>query len=1509
MTFTHRNARLAAIGQALESVEQAIADPAATPDAVERLTALQQSLQGERDGLVGDRFEVGDEYAEGLTRLLLWQQPEDILPILKDDPEIAASGAEPKLTPEAAAAIVALPRAGATPRAGFLAEAAASAGADAIDEISGAALGRWQRLDRNARVSPFRETGVLLPLRLETLFEQDESGRWTMLLRVTPDEISVRRDRPTLSEVEAGFLTSFWARSGMLPRSSNIPAEWIAAPDGAAAFADLSARVTPQRAAWLVTAFPAVLRDDAFASDIPPERIGRQEGDRLAGLPPELVVTAVTGGGGRFELGSLTPDPPPEEFRIPDLQAFDTWLFSWERAKAVGMGGEFVLPDGVSPETISALYVHGIGAEEPAGLFRSHADAGAMGLIRLGAPTNTVQSAPAADLAADNESWSRIAAMRLAGEQGSGIDTLSMALSGVGNALPLLPGASRDVEDDGHIMQVLWPALWGHWFRDIWQGGDEALTFWLWSLDFFHTEGPILPLRIGSQPYGVLPVTALDSWVSAGVEDFDRIEKKLVAALTRLLPAWADAAESRGTIVGGDTGALLDRLGSTGVSSHYVYRSFLDAERLAAAYPPGLGPDFLDRANTLWKPAAAAIRHEPARTYLATGVPHALRLPLVGSNRLLQPELTLRDMLRQLYEIEADNFAAVFNERVLQSIVPQSLLVRLMIQSVLLAKAWFMQSVTGDPNPLLNLTQWNEPPDIAPIEQMQMHFRDSHRDGLGGEPIRKLLDIHQGACFSLAAELDQYLSRERDPLTPDRPVNALRAPPQRQAELERAVGAALDCAGHRIDPLATGIAWRRLRQHVASGQGRHRLGAYGWLDGPFLGTPGPTRSGRLHAPSHAQALTSVILRDKQLSSEAELTPGGRNIWQMDLSSRTVRLAVEMAEEVRMGFHIFEVVGRRVEGIVGRPDRVQALRKARPLRPAAPQARDCCQGLEALDGLLTGAIPDILSDDAGRREEQLAGLGALKASLEAYADLIVAEGVFQVVSGQPARAADAGDAGAGLGRPPPLDFVRTPSSGYRLGTSVLAVLPFRQQDEAQFPIELADASLAAFLDARFGDATAWTWIAEWQETGEDHSESVTLADLGIAPLEAAFMSEDFVAQIVRSRVGAAGARIVPPTQHALMRQLAGSFGGVPATFSDISKSPNPADADERQSVEKVRSDLAARYKELSLKLTQFVEEANLLLDDAERKAWLRRALPWGVTGVAAANTPSPLADILFGEFVVDPDAPEPLPTEAEVLKQLVMEAAKALNERLDRVSKETDPASAASPFPQVARAIGDLVTPGGRVSLTARWPTGALRGASGLRDEAPEAALETDWLPPVAAVRPALARLEAVQLRASLLAHTTPLTAWTSSENFWRADIVKANIEARAAGNLTKPDLSRFVAAFGPADAWAGGDVAVSLIDQFTEAVPMAQRTSHVAFGFNAPASRPPQAILLAVPPRSEGGLDATSILDILVEAHRLLRVRAARPEDVSGHPAAPSMWFDAASSLRVRLDAGTQYYR
>jgi hypothetical protein len=1496
MRFTHRDTRLAEIDNALEALDAAIRATTGLEGGAERLRELRNlrpGLERQREALAPNRFQTSDEYAEALVRTIAAELPDALNTALRVDPVAAADRATRPLARRGDVPILL-----ATP---ILRRPAPPPGGT----TTGILLGHFVTTDLPRRISPFHEVGVMLPLRLETIFEQDDDGRWTLLLRILPDEASVRRDRPTMSVKEFGFLAEFWARSKDPLPETGLPEDWLRSPHGTAAFADLAARVTAPRAAYLVGAFKPRVEDGFFVLDEPAGQIGEPERDRIAGLPQELFVTIEDENAGRVTIGSLVPNLPEEEFGVPrDEAAFESWMFSWKRARDVGMGGEFLLPDGVAPDTLRTLYVCGIGDEHPGDLFAGHANSGELALMRLGSPTNAIQGAPAADLGNDPEAWPAIAASRLAGAQAAGAQRLSRALAGRDDVLPFIAGGSNDIEDGLLIAGALWPALWGHWLRDIWKALDGWLPCWRWGLDYVRPEGCFLPLRVGAQPYGVLPVTSYDGWEASGNTITDAVERLIVRTVSNALPDWVAAGNTAGTIVGADTEGLLDRLARGGVSANYMYRTFLDASRLANAYDDPAG--FEERARETWRDASRAIADTtPERRYLAIGEPRLLRLPLVNSDRLFPLDMSFEKLLDTLYTLETEDFAGtLYSEKILHRIVPRSLMARLMIHSVLLAKAWYMQEVNNDNTALLNPEEFDATFLTTKIEQFQVGFPGTFGSGQGGQELREFVELHRKACHELASKLDPGLSKQMDPLRPDGDaIMALQLGAEVLEPMERQLRAALDCAGYRLDPYATAVPYRRVLDHSASDKARHRLGAYGWLDGPFIGKPGPTRSGRLHTPSQAQTLTGIVLRDKYLTSQKELV-GARNIWDMDLSSSVVRAAIEIAEELRMGLHYYEVVGRRVEGIVGSPERIRILRNKKPLRTAG-DGRDSCHGPDALAALLGEGIAGVLSEDGETQGKQKLALEDLKAALEAYADLTVAEGVYQVVTGNPARAADAADAGAGLGRTPAFEFMRTPPSGYRLGTSVLAVVPFVAAG-GRLPVERADASVAAFLAGRFADASQFAWVATWGPAGEQ-SATMTLAELGIAPLEALTMADDFLADAVRSRIGQPSARMDAPARLKLMRMLAGTLG-TPADLSDVSRLDNLPDAPQRANVEKLRADLADRYSNLRTALQDLLSEAANAPNDAVRKAWLRSTLPWGFTGSEAGKLGAPLSDLLFGNLPPGAD-------EQAVIAALVTAASDALAARLKRVTEEVKPGEVHQP-PALARAITELVIPGGRLPLMSHWSVADVKQASGLTAAAPLGAADSPWLSPLATVRPPLARLEAVQLQASHLGHMAALSAHANTGDLWRTDAIAANAELRRknmaereAADQPKLDLSRLVVAYGPPDAWTSGEVAVSVIDEFTEAVPMRERTSTVGFGFNAPASRPPQAILLAVPPNTNQSLDEAVLLDILADTRKLLRARAARPEHVGNQGLMSATWLDAASPLQVRLDAGSQYHR
>ncbi len=95
---------------------------------------------------------------------------------------------------------------------------------------------------------------------------------------------------------------------------------------------------------------------------------------------------------------------------------------------------------------------------------------------------------------------------------------------------------------------------------------------------------------------------------------------------------------------------------------------------------------------------------------------------------------------------------------------------------------------------------------------------------------------------------------------------------------------------------------------------------------------------------------------------------------------------------------------------------------------------------------------------------------------------------------------------------------------------------------------------------------------------------------------------------------------------------------------------------------------------------------------------------------------------------------------------------------------------------------------------------------------------------------------------------------------------------------------------------------MGLIDAFSEAMPMSERTTMTAFGFNAPASRAPQAILLAVPPAARLRLEPELLRQIVAETRALAHARTVRLEDLGRFQAlAPTSWLRANGPLRMRL--------
>jgi hypothetical protein len=1262
---------------------------------------------------------------------------------------------------------------------------------------------------------------VLFPARLETRLDGDNGG-WTLRVIVIPDEAFITRHDPLPSAAEMVALGEMWQMLAAAEPSTPSPWLLLQQPAGQVAWERFSQQVGSRRAAWLARSFPPILNNGSVT--IPAAAQSEEFAPNIVqGFPRRLTLWALWDDETlerlhEFQVAadalSLEFEPEPEEKGEP-------WWASWKSANEVGLAGNIDLPR--NPDGLQALMVLGVGENNPAELLLAHAASGALGLLAPGTPTNSLDGEPAADTGKDVETWRRLTVAALVGETvqpGSGTWQVSAMLTGEEELLPQLPGEhGAPWTLNQQMVAALWPALWGHAVKDIWAFGEDAHRLAAWAAAHLFPEGPLPAIRIDDQPYGLLPTTSLAHWKVDSADP--AVEEALVRHLQTMRRHWAAAARGVGNVVGADSERLLDLIARTASSERYAHRYFGSVELFTYVYYRVLGKALPQSLREWWRnqhQVLAATGRYPQRFYLTAGHYRNLPFPLVVPNEL-PSGMELKEVLETIADFPSVSYDALVRE-VLGGVVPDSLLVRLALYARFLsaADAALAQAKLGGPildPPVADRTQ----PTV--IEEWAPRWRQNI-----GTPAD---DVHE----RMRTGLHELAGAE-------------------PAELERVLRATVDSASHRIDPWVTSIAWRRLEEMQRNRAAEFVLGAYGWVDGPLRGEPGPTEGGLLHTPSYQQTLTAVILRDKFLSAQAmgQQSGNGHSPWAMNLDSRLVRLAEEIAAEVRQGGHIWQVLGRQVERVVGGRAQVELLRSQFSTHTGRASEAAVCNGIEALQNLLNPAARVVPLSS-----EQEAALQELDRVLDVYGDLLVMEAVHHVVAGRSDVAGVAMDAASGLKMPPTLEAVRTPRAGRSVSSNVLAVLPAHgAAPPGSGPATLADSAVAAYVAAALGGATTWVWEVESGGT----PGSVSLADLDLDPIDTVLLSHDTLQQLVLAQSGAeaitgGNGSARQQRAHDLVRLL----GNQPALLHELV----PATLDEAARAAVHAQDSAIRL-ELATRYQQIVAAAVSLLIDLETAPvaapeLLRQALRWGIT---PPDTPGATED-------------NQLARAAATLGNRLA-TAPALDHSSSPPQVDTSALEALSAS-AVATAIAELVAPEGQLAILSRLPALELAGRTGLNTAQPATSLESEWLTVVAAVRARMATLEAYQLQGSLLGQHEPLLAWSNRP----ADPWQTEVSEDAAGIK---EMTRLVVAYGPDETW-GTTVAAGVVDSWSETIPDTDHVTSAAFGFNAPAARAPQAVLLAVPPIPGAPLDDDLLAQILVETRELVHARMARAQDLGAY--------------------------
>jgi hypothetical protein len=1384
----------------------------------------------------------------------------------------------------------------------------------ALDNIRLAELLTFQTTDALLGSVAGNQVLSLFPVGVEARLEP---GR--LRVRVWPDAISTSTHDPRLTEQELAATKEYWRAEAVATGEETSRAAWRA----------LCEAVGVTRAAWTAQILTPTNRD-ALAPGVSPvfPIVAMQDEAapfvaRAAVLPDRWIAIGIREDGARIieHLGAPIPmdlsvglDTTPSEtaalanregepIQLPPRMR---WMTDFATAVRVGMALD--IPLAANVDHIHELLIVGLrltqspaqNADALAGLFTGHRFSRGFAFVPQNTPTNNSVAGGSGlpsrtervEAAFNLERRPRGFAPGLAANG----TTAARAFGVAADVFAPLPasGATSAVanEPDGFepemaaaMQTALWQVTIGPGLEDFLALPEPRAEV---VRNFFRAHvraaGPVPTMRVGRQPYGVLPVTTLNEFTAAGHEGID----PQLVPLLRAARSWF--AMFRQSVFEGSSQAALLHLGRS-------------TQLFAETTQQNASNNSPNRWTTLAGSLARSTRNQFPdnwRNARITGTIDGTPLP------------TARPIVDETTAAECAALAAALPGALLSRPPHSSVLGRMARQAALLewtrvAKAACLAASLDEASTLdLDRREARLGSQVY-IDVLVKAFTDT-TPGPAIQPTDRGVVLDRGVTRPIAPrtatprpvppelarrrdDIDPFPDEPDEPTDPDGPVRprpegdihvnatelqrirtlvgslaqplascpgAARLASFRQAlaqlstypaaKLESELFGTLDICNHRIDAWFTALASRRLETLRAAAPTGVVIGGWGCLQDVRRADPinPQQRAEFIHTPSLDQAAAAAVLR----SGARRAHRGGSHHADIDLSSRRVRLARWILEGVRNGRSLNELLGVRFERAVKGTPAETALVQLRTQFPAL-------SGMGVLDGLAlhqTG-LPASSSSDAVR------AAAVLNEALDAVADALTAEAVFQIVKGNPVGALIDVEAIAAGASPPDLRVAETPSTGIRLTHRLVIAVPAAAAApgwEARVsPRSRAEPILDTWCGLLLGPADNIMFSVESGAA----LVSVRLSSLRMAAIDVVLDGrnggEALASLIVREASAASpltGARVRKDRAWMDLVGLCESAARVLARGEPLrSDAFDPPSAMTTATAEDL-GDLPAR---VAAAFAELAAVRDGLIAHTDPIATTLRAVAFGirVPGVVLGSSPSA--------------------EQQDALMNVI----------------ETRLAGASVGTPRERLRIlfgGDLP---GLVAVMPRDPEALVTAVAAPPKSLLDGNLDAPrtWLEATGRTRPKAAALADVLLRRDIAGDngsTNLLIAqspWTDGDR-WIATSFTSASKRQPSGRLSALILA-------PAGFSTTQPVGGLLIDAWTETIPSPARDTAMALRFNNASTRAPQAILLAVSPNPAVAWTTTTLVDVLRETLMLARLRVQPPTTFSRGGLMPFAWL------------------